>query len=44
MKTTNKTFCIGLCVKLLKSRVYFTSAAPLDLDQQLLSPVWLVAT
>ena len=31
-------------VKLLKPSVYFTSAAPLDLDQGLLSPVWLVAT
>lgn len=44
MKTMNKMFCIGLCVKLLKSSVYFTSAASLDLDQGPLSPVWLVAT
>lgn len=44
MKTMNKMFCIGLCVKLLKSRVYFISAASLDLDQGPLSPVWLVAT
>ena len=44
MKTMNETFRIGFCVKLLKPSVYFTSAAPLDLDQGLLSPVWLVAT
>lgn len=39
----NKMFCIGLCVKLLKSSVYFTSAASLDLTRGPLSPVWLVA-